>query len=250
MRNFTGYEPNAAGDPSGSRGSGSQPLMDMNVQAPAAASAALVPLPQDTIEEDLNNISMTSLQDFLEDDGPLVAAPLSQSTLVLQDQSPTSTMPFVIVPQQSVPAGGDSFASNAFQQPKSAAKAPSIQHLVPRDLAVQALEQQRSTFEGKAKEYETYARDICQTEVAQSNASIEAAALSHINAQQAELNNAQNVVTTLRGSLGEVEQIAQNEYSQNQRIRDLAVAELASQKATSEQSENQKIDHLRSLAQS
>ena len=60
----------------------------------------------------------------------------------------------------------------------------------------------------------------------QSTASIEAAAMSHINAQQAELNNAQQVVTILRGSLGQVEQIAQNEYSQNLLIKDQAVAEL------------------------
>ena len=134
MRNFTGYEPKTAGDLSGNRGSGSQPLM----QASAAAGAALVPLPQDTLEEDLNNISLTSLQSFLEDDEPMVAAPLSQNTLVSQSQSPTSAMPFVVVAQSSV-AGGDSIANS------------SEPHLVPRDLAVQALEYQRSTFEDKAK---------------------------------------------------------------------------------------------------
>ena len=135
MRNLTGYEPKTAGrgDPSGNRGSGSQPLM----QASAAAEAALVPLPQDTLAEDLNNISLTSLQSFLEDDEPMVAAPLRQDTLVSQSQSPTSTMPFVVIAQSSV-AGGNSFAS-------------SDSHLVPRDLAVQALEYQRSTFEDKAK---------------------------------------------------------------------------------------------------
>ena len=51
-------------------------------------------------------------------------------------------------------------------------------------------------------------------EVAQSTASIEAAAMSRINAQQAELNNAQHVFAALRGSLDEAEQVAKNEYSQ------------------------------------
>ena len=61
--------------------------------------------------------------------------------------------------------------------------------------------------------------------------------MSHINAQQAELNNAQQVFTSLRGKFDAAEQVAKNEYSQNHLIRDQAVAEVASRRATSKQNE-------------
>ena len=103
MRNLTGYEPKTAGGrPSGTRGSG-QPLM----QASAAADAALVPLPHDSLAEDLDNLShLTSLQSFLDEDEPMLAASPGENTLVS-----TSTMPSVVV-AQSV-AGGDSIASSS-----------------------------------------------------------------------------------------------------------------------------------------
>ena len=192
--------------------------------ASAAADAALVPLPQDSLVEDLNNLShLTSLQSFLDEDEPMVAASPGEDTLVS-----TSTMPFVVVPQSV--AGGNSIASS------------SESHLVPRDLAVQALEYQRSLFANVANEYKRNAEDVCQAEVAQSTASVEAAAWSHLNAQRAELNNAQQFVTSLRGSLNSAEQLAINESSQNRSIREQAVAEFASLRETSEHNEKQTSD--------
>ena len=134
MSNFTGYEPNTAG-PSGAQGRGLQPTS----QASAAADAAMVPLPLDTLAEDLNNISLTSLKDFLDGDGARVAASPLQDTLVSQNQSQTSTMPFVVIANtQSTVAGGNSHAS-------------SDTPLVPRALAKRALDYQTKTFEAKTQ---------------------------------------------------------------------------------------------------
>jgi len=136
MLNFTGYEPKTAG-PSG-QGSGLQPTSS----ASAAADAAMVPLPQDTLAEDLNNINMTSLEDFLDVsqmDEAMVAAPPRQDTLVSQNLTQISTMPFVVLTESQSPvAGGNSHAS-------------SDTPLVPRALAKRALDYQTKTFEAKTQ---------------------------------------------------------------------------------------------------
>ena len=105
MTTFTGYEPNGAGrfQPIGD-GSGLQP------RTSASADAALVPLPLDNLSEQMNDISLGSLNDFIgeaNEEEAMVAA----SSLPSQ----SSTMPFVIVSgNTSTVAGGNSHASNLY----------------------------------------------------------------------------------------------------------------------------------------
>jgi hypothetical protein len=232
MHNLTVYEPKTSGKgiSSGSRGGALA-----QGSASAAADAALVPLPSDSLSRDLSNMLSVTMDDegFLEaDDAPIVAAAPWNETLVS-----ASTAPFIIVPQSV--AGGNSFASSSYDVP-----------VVPKETAIRALQQQRDEFGNVATEYVNYARDICQVEVAQAEANVVSDAWTHLNEKNAELNNAANIVASLRGTIGTVEQQASNEFNQNRFIKEQAVAEFTSLQESSKQSEKQNIGRLETEAQS
>ena len=126
MTDFTGYEPKTGRWKATSSGTRGGALAQGS--ASAAAEAALVPLPSDSLSRDLSNLLSVTIDDegFLEsDDAPMVAAAPWNETLVS-----TSTAPFIIV-TQSV-AGGNSFASSSYDVP-----------VVPKITAICALQQQR-----------------------------------------------------------------------------------------------------------
>ena len=74
--------------------------------------------------------------------------------------------------------------------------------------AEEALHYQKDTLEKRAEEYSFTARDICQREVAHSNAVLEADVFSVIHAQNAKLTNASYVVNDLRQHLTHAQQVA------------------------------------------
>ena len=173
MNTFTGYEPNGVGrfQPIGE---GSGLPTSMLPQQSASADAALVALPHDDLSEQMNDISLGSLQDFIgeakEEEAMVAAASLP---------SQSSTTPFIIVPSNpSNVAGGNSSqfvdrALNQFQGSQHMDRASS--HLpgawyVDQELVKQALNQQNRDFEDTARQYEAHAEDVCKMEVAQTTA--------------------------------------------------------------------------------
>ena len=121
---------------------------------------------------------------------------------------------------------------------------------MPKRTAIRALQQQRDEFGNVATEYANYARGICQVEVAQAEASVASDAWSHLNVKNTELDNAANIVASLRDTIGTVEERASNESNQNRFIKEQAVAELHSLQENSKQSERQNIGRLETEAQS
>ena len=239
MHNFTGYEPNIPGRiSSGSRGGAFAPIA-----ASAAADAAMVPVSSDSLSRDLSGMLSVTMDEegFLElenDPSTASAPPLPPPRMAPWDETlvSTSTTPFMIVPPSV--AGGNSFASSSYDVP-----------VVPKETAIRALQQQREQFGDVATEYVNFARDVCQVEVAQAEASVVSDAWSHLNVKHAELNNAANIVSSLRGTISNVEQHASQESNQNRFIKEQAAAEFNSLQVHSKQSEEQSIGRLKTEAQ-
>ena len=128
MHKFTGYEPKNSGKGISSVTRGGALAQG---SASAAADAALVPLPSDSLSRDLSNLLNVTMDEegFLEsDDASMVAAAPRNETLVS-----TSTSPFIIV-SRSV-AGGNSLASSSYDGP-----------VVPKETAIRALQQQHDSL--------------------------------------------------------------------------------------------------------
>ena len=98
--------------------------------------------------------------------------------------------------------------------------------------AEEALHYQEDTFEKRAEDIFT-ARDICRSEVAQSNAVLETDAVSVIREQNEKLNNASNIVTNLRQHLTHAQQVATKEADERRHSESESTAALDAQRATS-----------------
>ena len=115
----------------------------------------------------------------------------------------------------------ESYASQALQDSRSKAE--------------QALAFQKGTFDQAHAEYSLVARDICNSEVAQSTANLEALANSVIGEQQQELQTVSIIVANLQQHLSHAQQVAAQESQDKMLIESKAKATVEAQKATSAQ---------------
>ena len=266
MTTFTGYEPKnvpislgpAGTFPNQAAGSASDPAAGQIVQAEQP----------DTLASDLGSLidhSMISVEDFLEE--PIV--PIAGSG---KPRASTNTQ---IVPTiargnpepentSSSSAGGNPIAEQneqlrqelhalRYQLNETRVIAENYaQHVQTKShlKAEEALSYQKDAFEKKAEEYSFTARDICQSEVAHSNARLEAEATSIIREQNEQLNNASNIVTNLRQHLTQARQVAEQEAQDKLNLENKATAELDAQKATSLQQQSTLRSSLEQIAQS
>ena len=104
-----------------------------------------------------------------------------------------------------------------------------------RSKAEQALAFQKSSFETAHAEYSLAARDICDSEVAQSVANLEAIANSVIGQQQQELETATIIVSNLQQHLGQAQSQVAQEAKEKLLIESKAKAHVDAQKAASAQ---------------
>ena len=156
----------------------------------------MVPIESDTLAEDLNDISMTAIQDFLSvaevrplparypqggvaDEGLRQALETENRNLRQQlEQSQQHLRETQVRAQQTLELAEQSKAKTTLKAEK-------------------VLEAQRNTFEQTAARYELYTREMCEQEVAQSNAALEPDAFSAIFQRDAKLNNAATQVQHL-----------------------------------------------------
>jgi len=111
-----------------------------------------------------------------------------------------------------------------------------------RDKAEKALAFQKSSFDTAHAEYSRFARDICDSEVAQSTAELEAIANSVIGQQQHELETASIIVSNLQQHLSHAQQMAAQETQSKLLVEAEAKANVVAQKASSAQ----QLSNLRS----
>jgi hypothetical protein len=104
-----------------------------------------------------------------------------------------------------------------------------------RSKAEQALAFQKVIFESAHEEYSTVVRDICETEVAQSTANLEAIANSVIGGQQQELQTASIIVANLQQHLSHAQQVAAQESQDELLVEAKAKAQVDAQKVASAQ---------------
>jgi hypothetical protein len=100
-------------------------------------------------------------------------------------------------------------------------EANAVVNNVRRDVIQRAealLNDQRSSFERTAGEFEEKARDICKVEVAQGRASIEGEALSALQQRDTSLRLESNSVMDLRSHLSSAQQTALEESEKKRRI--------------------------------
>ena len=99
-----------------------------------------------------------------------------------------------------------------------------------RDKAEKALAFQKSSFDTAHAEYSLFARDICDSEVAQSTAELEAIANSVIGQQQQELETASIIVSNLQQHLSHAQQMAAQETQRNMLVEAEAKANVVAQR--------------------
>ena len=99
-----------------------------------------------------------------------------------------------------------------------------------RATAEAALNYQKTTFESAAQQYESMAQDICQAEVSQTRAQLEAEALTILNAQNVELGAARQAVGHLRQHLTDAQNAAFVEAEQQRSLQQRVSAELQTHK--------------------
>ena len=104
-----------------------------------------------------------------------------------------------------------------------------------RSKAEQALAFQKGVFETAHEEYSTFVRDICDSEVAQSTANLEAIANSVISGQQQELQTASIIVANLQQHLSRAQSEAAQESQDKLLVESRAKAAVNAQKISSSQ---------------
>ena len=251
MTTFTGYELNnvpislgPAGTLSTQAGSASDPAAGQTIVQAGAPG---------TLASDLGSMidqNMISVEDFIE--APMVS--------VNSSGKPRAEVNTQIVPSI---AGGSPEQENVqlrqelnalrFQLNETKVIAENYAYHVQTSghrKAEEALNYQRDAFEKRAEEFSFTARDICQSEVAHSNAILESEATSIIREQNEQLNNAANIVTGLRNHLTHAQQIAEQEAQDKQNLENKATAELDAQKAKSLQQQSTLRSSLEQVAQS
>ena len=260
MQTFTGYEPKGVPITMGPSGT---------TQTPGSASSSGVPgqiVPADTLADDLGNLvdasMISSLEDFL--DEPIVPISVSRSgpkglatqdvgltsgaivsgTKVLAPKGTTSSNDAIVAANQQT----DLELENAnlrkaleainLELHETKIHAESYAHKALQDSrskAEQALAFQKGTFEKAHEEYSITVRDICESEVAQSTANLEAIANSVIGGQQQELQTASIIVANLQQHLSHAQQMAAQESQDKLLIEAKAKAAVDAQKVSSSQ---------------
>ena len=109
--------------------------------------------------------------------------------------------------------------------------------VVHNEKTEEAISFQKRSFQETANLFEASTRDICQAEVAHSNAAIEADAFSVIQKQREELGNATTIVTHLREHLSAASQQSQVESIMEQHLVQQLASEMSEHRAASQQQE-------------
>ena len=256
MQTFTGYEPKNVPITMGPSGTFTIPT------GSASSSAAGQIVPADTLDTDLGNLmdhSTISLEDFI--DESIVPSGSVEKANATQDILPISSGPkgyasnldAMIVPSQpkNQQKQNNLAQENAnlrqelgavnFQLNETKIVAGSYAQQVLQDSrlkAEQALAYQKGTFEKAHVEYSIAARDICQSEVAQSTANLESAATSVINEHNKQLQTASFLVENLKQHLTHAQKVAAQEAQDKQNVEHKAKAALDAQKASSSQQQS------------
>jgi len=193
---------------------------------PAVVDARMVAVPDDTLQQDL---SALSLDEFLSSDHPELYSRDIENRLLRQE---LASLRDTLTETQAAAVQGRAAAIDFAEAVK----------LDTQEKAKEALEFQNRNFETKASEYQEAARDICQTEVAQAKAVLEADAFSALGQKDQE-------IAGLASTLQFAENIANEEAQQKELLFKQARETLDRQEAEASRVQEEKTKALENQAQ-